>query len=87
MLDDLLDDDGQAERHQDLVGMRPLVEMADQAALHGDADEQHDGNGEQDRRRHRIVVQQGAEIAEPGLDIGRADFERASPGRRLARDR
>ena len=40
----LLDHDGEAEGDQDLVGMRPVVEEPDQAALHGEAD------GEQDER-------------------------------------
>jgi hypothetical protein len=34
ILDDLLQHDGQAEGHEDLVGMGALVEVLDQAALH-----------------------------------------------------
>ena len=34
-----LQHDGKAEGHQDLVGMRALVEMLDQAALHHEADQ------------------------------------------------
>jgi hypothetical protein len=40
ILDDFLQHDGEAEGHEDLVGMRALVEMLDQAAFHGEADQQ-----------------------------------------------
>jgi hypothetical protein len=38
VLDDLLQHDGQAEGHQDLVGMGALVEVLDQPAFHDHAD-------------------------------------------------
>ena len=47
-LDDFLKNDGQAKGHKDLVGMGPLVEMFDQAAFHGKADADHDGDRKQD---------------------------------------
>ena len=55
ILDDFLRNDRKAEGHQDLVGMRSLVEMLDQAALHREADKHHDRYGEQYRQRHRPV--------------------------------
>ena len=47
--------------------MGALVEIADQAALHGDADQQHHRDRDQDRDGDRIVQQGCAEVAEPSL--------------------
>ena len=51
--------------------MRALVEEADEAALHGDADHQHDRNCHDDGDGYGIFDQGVAEIAEPMDDIGR----------------
>src|SRR5690606_35315563 len=79
-LDQLLRHDGEAERHQDLFGMGALVEVLDDAALKRDADQQHDGNGDDNREWYGIVDQYGAEITKPGLNQGFADLERGAPG-------
>ena len=63
--------------------MRALVEVLDQPALHGDADQQHHRNGEDDRQRHRILDDEAAPLAEPGLGQRRLDLERGAPGRQL----
>ncbi len=55
ILDDFLQHDGQAEGHEDLVRMGALVEVLDQAALHDEADSDHDRDREQDCDRHRPV--------------------------------
>ena len=80
-LDDFLQHDRQAERHEDLFCVRALVKEPYQPALHGDADQEHDGYRDQDRDRHRIIQQQRSDVSEPGLDIGLADFHRGPPGR------
>ncbi len=51
ILDDFLKHDGEAEGHQDLIRMRTLVEILDQAALHEEPDQRHDRYREQDRKR------------------------------------
>ncbi len=86
ILDDFLQDDGEAEGDQDLVGVRALVEMLDQAALHREADHEHDRNGEKDGERHRPVDDRRSDIvAEPAVDIGHLHLERVAqeilPGR------
>jgi hypothetical protein len=66
--DHFLYDDGEAEGDEDLVGMRALVEMLDQAAFHDDAHHRHDDDGKDDRQRHRPVEQELADLgAEPAL--------------------
>jgi hypothetical protein len=75
-LDDLLQDDGKAKGHQDLVRVRALVEVPDQATLHHHADDQHHRYRQQQREGDRILDHRGAEIAEPLFDISGPDLER-----------
>ena len=54
-----------------------LVEVLDQAAFHGNADDQHDRYRQKDRHGNRPVDQPGAKfLAEPGLDIRHLHDER-----------
>jgi hypothetical protein len=53
-LDDFLKHDGQAEGDEDLVRMRTLVEVLDEAPFHGEADNQHHHDGQQDRQRQPV---------------------------------
>ena len=76
ILDDLLQHDGQPERHQDLVRMGPLVEVLDQTTLHRHSDEQHDGHGNNQGQWHRPVDDRLPHLrTEPGFDIGRLHFQ------------
>jgi len=50
--DDFLKNDCEAEGDEDLIGVRPVVEMLDQATFHDEAEQQHDGNGKQDGNRY-----------------------------------
>ena len=59
VFDDLLQDDGEAEGHEDLVGMGALVEMFDQPALHDKADGQHDRHGKEDRQGNGPIQHPG----------------------------
>src|SRR3546814_4335169 len=77
-LDDFLQHDREAEGNENLLGMTALVEMADQAALHGQADQQHDRDGQQDGERHREVDQRLADVAEPDLQVGDRSEEQTS---------
>ena len=54
---DFLQNDCEAECNQDLVGMWAFVEMFDQAALHNEANGDHDWDGEQYRQRDRPINQ------------------------------
>ncbi len=75
ILDDLGHHDGEAEGHEDLIGMGALVEVLDQPALHHEADGDHDGDGEQDRQRHRPVDHHiPGRLSEPVIDIGNIDL-------------
>ena len=76
ILDDLLQHDGKAEGHKDLVRMGAFVEVLDEAAFHDEANRQHHGDREEDRQRHGPVHDGGSYLgAEPCLDIGRLDFQ------------
>src|SRR5690606_30110675 len=79
-LDDFLRHDGKAEGHEDLFGVGALVEVLDDATFQPDADQEHDGNGDEDRDGYRIVDQNGTEIAEPGLNERLAHLKRRTPG-------
>ena len=80
MFDNFLQDDGEAEGNQNLIRMRAIIKMLDQPALHHHPDDQHDGNGEQNRQRYGVFDQHAADIAEPDLDIRCANFHRSTPG-------
>ncbi len=55
--------------------MRALVEVLDQAALHDDADGDHDRNREQDGQRHRPVDDRGpCGLAKHIIDIRYLDL-------------
>jgi hypothetical protein len=62
VLDDLLQHDGQSEGDEDLVGMRALVEVLDQAAFHNDADNGHHHDGHSIDKRHRPVDERGRDV-------------------------
>ena len=81
MFDDFLYDNGHAKCHKNLVRMGTFVEIFDQATLHGNADQKHDGDGNNNGYGHGVIEDRGAEISEPVLNIGRTHFQRRSPGR------
>jgi hypothetical protein len=83
MLDDFLQDDRQAKRHEDLIGVRAFIKKADQSTFHNHTNKQHDRNGDEDRQRHRIINHERADITEPLLNYGRADLKRCSPWSRF----
>ena len=71
VLDDLLQDDREAECHEDLVSVRALVEVLDQAAFHRDPDQGHDYYGQRDRNWHGVIDYGVAGcVAEPDFYVG-----------------
>ena len=65
--------------------MGALIEIPDQAALHGDPDDQHDGNREKNGNGHREIEKRRAEITEPDFNIRLPDFHRRAPWRHFGR--
>ena len=80
MFDNFLQYDGEAKGNQNLIRMRAVIKMLDQATLHHQADDQHDRNGEQNRKRYGVFDHHPADITEPDLDIGGTNFHRSTPG-------
>ena len=50
--------------------MGAVVEELDEAAFHGDADEQHDGYGHEDGEGDGVVDEGGAGVAQPDFKVG-----------------
>src|SRR5690606_8069594 len=84
-LDQFTQHDGEAEGDEDLLGVRPLIEMLDDAAFHGNAHEEHHGNADEKRYGNRIVDEPGAEVPEPCLYQRFANLHRLAPWRQLCR--
>mmetsp|Transcript_23278 Transcript_23278/g.40216 ORF Transcript_23278/g.40216 Transcript_23278/m.40216 type:complete len:543 (-) Transcript_23278:1165-2793(-) len=79
ILDDLLQNDGQAKGHKDLVRVGTLVEVFDQAAFHQDTDADHDRDRKEDRKRHRPVDNcVPGRLSEPVINIWHIHLERVA---------
>ncbi len=77
ILDDLLQNDGQAKGDEDLVRVGTLVKMLDQPAFHHEANRGHDRNRKEDRQRHRPFNDGCAELrAEPIVYVRRLHLQR-----------
>ncbi len=79
IFDDLLDHDGKAKGHKNLVRMRTLIEVLDQTPLHSETDADHDRDGHEDRDRHRPVNDRvTGGLAEEVVKIGHIDLQRVA---------